>query len=74
MIISLGSSNVKFFDTGFTADKADPLAQKATFGYKMWTGAKVTDPMAITRVYSASGYDVVADFSSDNIGAAASQS
>ena len=74
MVISLGSSNVKFFDTGFTADKADPLAQKATFGYKMWTGAKVTDPMAITRVYSASGYDVVADFSSDNIGAAASQS
>ena len=74
MIISLGSSNVKFFDTGFTADKADPLAQKATFGYKMWTGATVTDPMAITRVYSASGYDVVADFSSDNIGAAASQS
>lgn len=74
MIISLGSSNVKFFDTGFTADKADPLAQKATFGYKMWTGAKVTDPMAITRVYSASGYDVVANFSSDNIGAAASQS
>lgn len=73
MVISLGSSNVKFFDTGFTADKADPLAQKATFGYKMWTGAKVTDPMAITRVYSASGYDVVADFSKDDIGAAASQ-
>lgn len=73
MVISLGSSNVKFFDTGFTADKADPLAQKATFGYKMWTGAKVTDPMAITRVYSASGYDVVADFSKDEIGAAASQ-
>lgn len=73
MVISLGSSNVKFFDTGFTADKADPLAQKATFGYKMWTGAKVTDPMAITRVYSASGYDVVADFSKDELGAAASQ-
>lgn len=73
MVISLGSSNVKFFDTGFTADKADPLAQKATFGYKMWTGAKVTDPMAITRVYSASGYDVVADFSKDDLGAAASQ-
>ena len=73
MVIKLGNGNVKFFDTGFTADKADPLAQKATFGYKMWTGAKVTDPMAITKVYSASGYDVVADFRSDKIGAAASQ-
>lgn len=73
MVIKLGNGNVKFFDTGFTADKADPLAQKATFGYKMWTGAKVTDPMAITKVYSASGYDVVADFTSDKIGAAASQ-
>lgn len=74
MVIKLGNGNVKFFDTGFTADKADPLAQKATFGYKMWTGAKVTDPMAITKVYSASGYDVVADFTSDKIGAAASRS
>lgn len=74
MVISLGSNNVKFFDTGFTADKADPLAQKATFGYKMWTGSKVTDPMAITRVYSASSYDLaLADFSKDNIGRAASQ-
>ena len=73
MVLSLGSSNVKFFDTGFTADKADPLAQKATFGYKMWTGAKITDPMAITKIYSASGYDVVADFSKDVLGAAASQ-
>lgn len=74
MVLSLGSSNVKFFDTGFTADKADPLAQKATFGYKMWTGAKITDPMAITKIYSASAYDVVADFATDNIGRAASQS
>lgn len=73
MVISLGSSNVKFFDTGFTADKADPLAQKATFGYKMWTGAKITDPMAITKIYSASGYDVVADFTSDDFGRAAAQ-
>ena len=73
MVLSLGSSNVKFFDTGFTADKADPLAQKATFGYKMWTGAKITDPMAITKIYSASGYDVVADFNKDTIGKSASQ-
>lgn len=66
MVISLGSKNVKFFDTGFTADKADPLAQKATFGYKMWTGAKVTDPLAITKVYSASSYDVSNFKAADN--------
>ena len=74
MVISLGSKNVKFFDTGFTADKADPLAQKATFGYKMWTGAKVTDPLAITKVYSASSYDV-SNFKAaeDNLGRPAAQ-
>ena len=74
MVISLGSKNVKFFDTGFTADKADPLAQKATFGYKMWTGAKVTDPLAITKVYSASSYDV-SNFKAaeDNYGRPAAQ-
>lgn len=75
MVIKLGNGNVKFYDTGFTADKADPLGQKATFGYKMWTGAKVTDPVSITRVYSASGYDVyVSDWSSDTAGQPASQS
>lgn len=58
MVLGLGSSNVKFYDTGFTADKSDPLGQKATFGYKLWTGAKVIDPMAITAVFSASGYDI----------------
>lgn len=74
MILGLGNGNVKFFDTGFTADKADPLAQKATMGYKMWTGAKITDPMAITKVYSASSYDVVADFTTDSIGRPSAQS
>ena len=73
MIIKLGSGSVKFFDTGFTADKADPLGQKATFGYKMWTGAKVTDPVAITRVYSASSYDVTLADKDDIWGAAAAQ-
>lgn len=73
MVIALGSNNVKFFDTGFTADKADPLAQKATFGYKLWTGAKITDPIAITKVYSACSYDIVADFTDDDIAAAAAQ-
>lgn len=58
MVLGLGSSNVKFYDTGFAADKSDPLGQKATFGYKLWTGAKIIDPMAITAVYSASSYDI----------------
>jgi N4-gp56 family major capsid protein len=58
MVLGLGGKNVKFYDTGFTADKSDPLGQKATFGYKLWTGAKVIDPMAITAVYSASAYDI----------------
>ena len=58
MVLGLGSQNVKFYDTGFTADKSDPLGQKATFGYKLWTGAKVIDPMAITAVHSASAYDM----------------
>ena len=73
MVLGLGSNNVKFFNTGFVADKADPLAQKATIGYKLWTGAKITDPMAITKVYSACSYDVVADFTNDDFGRAASQ-
>lgn len=82
MVLGLGSSNVKFYDTGFTADKSDPLGQKATFGYKLWTGAKVIDPMAITAVYSASGYDIAlyegtykdgAENKADKQGAAASQ-
>ena len=75
MVLSLGGSNVKFYDTGFTADKADPLAQKATFGYKLWTGAKVIDPLAITAVHSASAYDIALyDDTNDTIGKAASQS
>ena len=76
MILSLGSDNVKFYDTGFKADKSDPLGQKATFGYKMWTGAKVIDPVAICRVYSASAYDVAGatlGINSDVNGATASQ-
>ncbi len=73
MVLGLGSTNVKFFNTGFVADKADPLAQKATIGYKLWTGAKITDPMAITKIYSACSYDVVADFTNDDFGRAASQ-
>lgn len=74
MVLSLGSSNVKFYDTGFAADKSDPLGQKATFGYKLWTGAKVIDPMAITAVYSASAYDLALyDDTNDTIGKASAQ-
>lgn len=71
--IKLGKGNVKFYDTGFTASKSDPLGQRSTFGYKLWTGAKVIDPIAITTIYSASAYDVIADFSTDSLGAAATQ-
>ena len=71
VVIGLGGGGVKFLMTGFTPDSGQPLAQKQTFGYKMWGGAKVIDPVAITRVYSKSGYDTVADFSSDDIGATA---
>ena len=74
MVLGLGGQNVKFYDTGFTADKADPLAQKSTFGYKLWTGAKVIDPLAITAIYSASAYDIALyDDTGDTIGAAADQ-
>lgn len=73
MVLGLGSKNVKFFNTGFVADKADPLAQKATIGYKLWTGAKITDPMAITRVYSACSFDYAADFTDDAFGRPADQ-
>ena len=74
MVLGLGGQNVKFYDTGFTADKSDPLGQKATFGYKLWTGAKVIDPMAITAIYSASAYDIALyDDTNDTIGKAAAQ-
>jgi hypothetical protein len=45
--------------TGFEASKDDPLGQTSTFGYRMWTGAKVIDPLAITKIYSRSNYDVL---------------
>ena len=74
MVLSLGGDNVKFYDTGFTPDKSDPLGQKSTFGYKLWTGAKVIDPLAITAMYSASAYDIALyDDTSDTIGKAAQQ-
>ena len=60
-------------ETGFEASKSDPLGQKATIGFKMWAGAKVLDPINITAIKSASKYDIVPEFSTDNIGRTASQ-
>ncbi len=68
VVIGLGGGGVKFLMTGFTPDSGQPLAQKQTFGYKMWGGAKVVDPIAVTRIYSKSGYDTIADFSDDEHG------
>ena len=73
-VIKLGNSSVEWYMTAFTASKSDPLGQKATFGYKLWTGAKVIDPIAITKVYSSSAYDAaIADFETDAWGRAAAQ-
>ena len=58
VITKLGKGGVQWKMTGFEAEKSDPLGQTATFGYKMWTGAKVIDPLAIVQVYSVSNFDV----------------
>lgn len=71
VVIGLSGGGVKFLMSGFTPDSADPLAQKQTFGYKMWGGAKVIDPVAVTAIHSLSGFDTAADFSNDAFGAAA---
>lgn len=71
--VVLEFKRIEWKETGFEAEKTDPLGQKATIGYKMWTGAKVVDPMAITAIHSASNYDIVADFTDDSIGKTASQ-
>lgn len=73
-VATLGNGGVQWYSTGFKAEKTDPLGQIATFGYKLWTGAKVIDPIAITKVYSSSNYDAaIADFATDPIGRNASQ-
>lgn len=73
VVIKLGKGGLKWKMTGFDADSGDPLGQKATFGYKLWTGSKVIDPIAITKIYSLSAYDIVADFSTDSLGDTADQ-
>lgn len=57
VLLTLGSHDVKWFKKGFSADSADPLGQKSTVGYRLWTGGKVIDPMAIKVIYSGSGFD-----------------
>jgi N4-gp56 family major capsid protein len=72
--IILKLKNLKWFSKGFTADSGDPLGQNAHMGYRFWTGAKIIDPIAITKIYSGSAYDVaLADFTGDPLGSAASQ-
>jgi N4-gp56 family major capsid protein len=66
-LLDLGAGDVKWYKKGFVADSNDPLGQKATVGYKLWTGGKVLDPMAITILYSGSDYDSeIGDFSADD--------
>lgn len=70
VVIKLGGSNIRWLSTTFAASKDDPLGQIATFGYKLWSGAKVIDPLAITKIYSVSAYDVslADDYRNDPLG------
>lgn len=56
-MLDLGAGDVQWYKKGFVADSNDPLGQKATVGYKLWTGGKVLDSMAVTVIYSGSDYD-----------------
>lgn len=75
MIIKMGS--VKWVKRDFVADSGNPLAQSASLGYKLWHGVKVIDPIAITKIYSASAYDMAlptsGELAADHWGSAASQ-
>lgn len=65
--LALGSNDVKWYKKGFVADSNDPLGQKATVGYKLWTGGKVIDPMAVKVIYTASTFDsTLLDLENDN--------
>lgn len=73
-LLTLGGGDVTWYKKGFTADSADPLGQKATLGYKLWTGGKVLDPFAVTVIYSSSGFDAeLADFEEDEMASPATQ-
>lgn len=56
-VLKLG--NLSWHNVPFSAAPGNELAQLASVGYKLWTGAKVIDPLAIHKVYSRSGYDVI---------------
>lgn len=59
-VLKLG--NLKWYNVPFTATIGNELGQIASVGYKMWSGAKVVDPLAIFKVYSRSNYDVADEF------------
>ena len=56
--IVLKLKNLSWHDVPFKATIGNELAQIASVGYKMYTGAKVIDPLALTLVYSRSNYAV----------------
>lgn len=60
-VINLEGRALSWHQTPFSAEKTDPLAQRATIGYKMYAGAKVLDPLAIYHVRSAVTRDVFLD-------------
>ena len=67
VVTKLGNGAIEWKMTGFEASKDDPLGQVSTFGYRMWTGAKVIDPIAITKIYSVSNYDVLVGMDYDYV-------
>lgn len=70
-VLELG--RLSWHNVPFKAAIGNELAQIASVGYKMWTGAKVIDPLAITLVYSRSAYDVVDYTATDKWARPASQ-
>lgn len=70
-VLKLG--NLSWHDVPFKAAVGNELAQTASVGYKMWTGAKVIDPLAITLVYSRSNYAVEDVTATDDYARPASQ-
>ena len=65
--LTLGAGDVRWYrKNSSSVDSNDPLGQKATLGYKLWTGGKVIDPIAVNVIHSASTFDnVLADFTND---------
>lgn len=70
-VLKLG--NLSWHNVPFKSAPGNELAQVASVGYKLWTGAKVIDPLAIHKVYSRSSYDVVDSTATDAWAKPASQ-